>query len=100
MSFVPIPSPLLTDGTISVDARTLSKLLRHAASASRLVGHLDDSDRGSLVGQLADLVDAITHELSEMLGAPRASAGPGSIANGTAAAGDVPRLTCPPGGDR
>ena len=96
-----MPSPLLTDGTISVDARILSKLLRHAASASRLVGHLDDSDREGLVDQLAGLVDAITHELSELLGAPRVAAGSGSISpNGTAAAGDMPKLTYPPGGDR
>jgi hypothetical protein len=58
---IPIPEPILVD------------LLAHAASAARIVGHLDDS---IAVGPLADHVDAIVHELSELLGNPHVIAAP------------------------
>lgn len=48
---------------------TLEKLLNHAESAAHLVGHLDDP---IAAGPLADHVDAIVHELTELLGDPAA----------------------------
>jgi len=45
---------------------TLEKLLAHAASAARIVGHLD----APAIEPLADHIDAIVHELSELLGNP------------------------------
>jgi len=56
---IPVPETLLRD------------LLAHAASAARIVGHLDDA---LAVEPLADHVDAIVHELSELLGEPGPSA--------------------------
>lgn len=54
---------------VTIDRAILVALLGHASSAARIVGHLDDA---CAAGPLADHVDAIVHELSELLGAPRA----------------------------
>jgi hypothetical protein len=51
--------------SVTIDRTTLVDLLGHATSAARLVGHLDDA---LAVEPLADHVDAIVHELSELLG--------------------------------
>lgn len=51
---------------IKLDSTVLDTLLKHATSAARHVGHIDDSK----VGPLADDIDAIVHELSELLGRP------------------------------
>jgi hypothetical protein len=40
-----------------------------AVAAALIVGHMDDGD--GLVGPLADHVDAIVHDMSEVLGDPR-----------------------------
>jgi hypothetical protein len=55
---IPVPEPVLVG------------LLAHAASAARLVGHIDTI----AVGPLADHIDAIVHEISELLGSPRGTA--------------------------
>jgi len=49
---------------LTFDRPTLEKLLRHATEAARIVGHSD----ALAAGPLADHVDAIVHELSELLG--------------------------------
>jgi hypothetical protein len=49
----------------------LVNLLQHAAFAAHLVGHLDRA-QPELVQQLGDHVDAIAHELTELLGTPNA----------------------------
>jgi hypothetical protein len=56
---------------LQVPRATLVELLGHASSAARIVGHLDDARAG---GPLSDHVDTLVHVLSELLGAPRASA--------------------------
>lgn len=54
---------------VTVDSAVLRELLAHASSAARLVSYLDDrSDAPILVDPLADNVDAIVHELCELLG--------------------------------
>jgi hypothetical protein len=53
---------------ITLDTAVLETLLNHAASAARLVGHLDDAIAAA--GPLADHIDAIACELSELLGNP------------------------------
>jgi len=53
-----IPMPQL-----SLDIAVLETLLKHAASAARIVGHSD----ALAAGPLADHVDAIVHELGELL---------------------------------
>jgi hypothetical protein len=65
---------------ITVDRTTLEKLLDHAAFAAHLVGHLDDDAHRELIGQISDRVDAIAHELTELLGAPSALAEPDAAA--------------------
>jgi hypothetical protein len=57
---------------LTIDRATLEKLLRHATSAARIVGHSDALTAGPLV----DHVDAIVHELSELLGNPHLIAAP------------------------
>jgi hypothetical protein len=59
---------------ITLERSTLEKLLHHAASAAHLAGHLDDDARVHIVSALADHVDAVVHELSELLGAAHATA--------------------------
>src|ERR1043166_4014979 len=53
---------------LTLDSAVLEKLFAHAASAAHLVGHLDDA---VAAGPLAEPIDAIAHELIELLGAPR-----------------------------
>ena len=62
MTLLPVPRTVLLD------------LLTHAASAAHLVGHLDDKAQPELIRQLGDHVDAIAHELAELLGKPDAVA--------------------------
>ena len=57
---------------LSLDIAVLETLLKHAASAARIVGHSD----ALAAGPLADHVDAIVHELSELLGNPHLIAAP------------------------
>jgi hypothetical protein len=84
---IPIPETILDD------------LLGHAVSAARLAGHLDDDARVHLVSALADHVDAIVHELSELLGAARATAETDAVAPSESVAHDgVPMLTAGAGG--
>jgi len=62
---------------LTLDRAILDTLLKHAMSAARLVGSIDDGDGGALaVGPLADDIDAIVHELSELLGNPHLIAAP------------------------
>jgi hypothetical protein len=65
---------------ITVDRSTVEKLLHHAASAARLVGHLDDNAHRELIRQLGDHVDTVVHGLTELLGDPRALAEPDAAA--------------------
>jgi hypothetical protein len=57
----PNPSP---PEELTLDRATLEKLLAHATSVARIVGHSD----ALAAGPIADHVDAIVHELSELLG--------------------------------
>jgi hypothetical protein len=57
---------------LTLDRAILEKLLAHAAAAARIVGHSDDLT----AEPLADHVDAIVHELSELLGEPHLIAAP------------------------
>jgi hypothetical protein len=59
---------------------TLEKLLAHATSAARIVGHSDDTIAAD---QLGEHVDAIVHELSELLGNPHPIADPVPSARST-----------------
>ncbi len=70
---------------VVVSRSTVEKLLHHAAFAAHLVGHLDDSAQPELIRKLGDRVDAIAHELAELLGVPSALAAP------DAAAPDAPK---------
>lgn len=54
----------------------LEKLLDHATAAARLAGHLDDCREDLIVGPLSDHIDAIAHELNELLGDPRRFSSP------------------------
>ena len=75
---IEVPSPIAPPHTprttrhkIAIDRALLETLLAHAMSAARLVGTVDDGVGGALPeGLLADDIDAIAHELSEMLGKP------------------------------
>jgi hypothetical protein len=58
------PGPSQTK--LSLDRSALEKLLMHAASAARIAGSIDDV----AIGPLADEIDAIAYELSELLGNP------------------------------
>lgn len=60
-------------GHLTIDRATLERLRAHAASAARLVGHLDDA---LATGPLGAHVDAIAHELGELLGNPHLRAAP------------------------
>lgn len=58
---------------VTVDSAVLHELLAHASSAARLVSYLDErSDATLVVGPLSDDIDAIVHELCELLGSARA----------------------------
>jgi hypothetical protein len=82
---------------ISIPADVLEDLLRHASSASRLVGHLDDHVNADLVGHLADEIDAVVHGLTEALGDPHALVVPDAVAP-EAAHDSAPMLTAGAGG--
>jgi hypothetical protein len=70
---------------LSLDSLILQKLLRHATAAARLVGLLDDRVVSAiLVTALADNVDVVVHDLSELLGNPHLNA----------ASASCPCLTC------
>jgi hypothetical protein len=85
--------------TITLDRSTLEKLRHRAASAAQLIGHLDDKAQPELIRQLGDRVDAIAHELAELLGAPGALAVPDAAAPDDRKARDVaPMLTSIAGG--
>lgn len=56
---------------LTVNRDTLEELLQHAAVAARIVGHLDGGRLDAAVGPLGDHIDAIAHELGELLGDPR-----------------------------
>lgn len=64
--------------TIAIPRSTIEQLLNHAASAAQLVGHLDDKAQTELIRQIGDHVDAIAHELAELLGDPDAIARAGA----------------------
>ena len=84
---------------LTVDRSTLEKLLDHAAFAAHLIGHLDDNAQPELIGQISDRVDAIAHELTEILGAPSALAEPDAAApDDREARGGAPMLTSIAGG--
>jgi hypothetical protein len=51
---------------LTLDRSILVDVLAHATSAARIVGHLD----APAIEPLADHIDAIVHELSELLGNP------------------------------
>jgi hypothetical protein len=65
--------PLTPDEKLTLNKSILEKLFGHAAAAARIIGHLDDT---IAVGPLADHVDAIVHDLSELLGNPHLIAAP------------------------
>jgi hypothetical protein len=73
----------------TLDRSAQEKLLHHAAFAAHLVSHLDDDADLEPIRQLGDHVDAIAHELTELLGNPRALAAPDAAARDAA-----PMLTC------
>jgi hypothetical protein len=64
---------------LSVPRTALADLLERAASAARIVGHID----APAVEPLADHIDAIVHELSELLGNPHLIAAPVPSARST-----------------
>lgn len=68
---------------ITLDRSILEKLRDYAAFAAHLVGHLDDNPPPDLIRQLGDRIDAIAHELTEILGKAR------TLAEHDAAAPDV-----------
>lgn len=71
---------------LTLDSAILQRLLSHAAAAAHVVGSLDDGVASSnLVTALADNVDAIVHELTELLGNPHLIAASGSFADPTCA---------------
>ena len=84
---------------VRIDSEVLDSLLAHAALEAQLVGHLDDSAQPALIRQLGDRVDAIAHELAELLGAPRALAAPDAASpDDPKARGGAPMLTSFAGG--
>lgn len=68
----------LAASVITIDVATLQGILHHAASAARLVGHLDDAISD---GPLGDHLDAIAHKLTELLGDPHTLAAPAQSAH-------------------
>ncbi len=88
------PSTLVT-----LERALLEKLLDHAAFAAHLVGHLDDKAQPELIRQIGEQVDAIAHELAELLGAPSALAAPDAAAPDARKGRDgAPMLTSIAGG--
>ena len=60
---------------LTIDRAVVEKLLEHAALAAQLAGHLDDP----AASPLADHIDAIVHELTELLGDPHLRAVPNAV---------------------
>jgi hypothetical protein len=84
---------------LAINRSTLTKILRHAAFAAHLVGHLDDAGHPALVRELGEHVDAIAHELAELLGDPRVLVGADDFAADDRESHDgVPLLTASNGG--
>jgi hypothetical protein len=83
---------------VAIPRSTLDKLLRHAAFAAHLVGHLDDDARAALIHQLGDHVDAIVHELTELLGNPQAIVAPEAFAPDHETSDDTQIVTSNAGG--
>jgi hypothetical protein len=54
---------------LSIDRSFLERLLSHATSAERLVGHVDDAVAAV---PLTEHVDVVVHKLTELLGDRRA----------------------------
>lgn len=75
---------------LSIDSQALGLLLGHAASAARIVGHLD---AGVADGPLPDHIDAIVHGLSELLGDPRTLLAQDAGTSASCAAFDDPPRT-------
>jgi hypothetical protein len=65
----PTTTPFTAGERLTVARSVLANLLDHAAFAAHLVGYLDDKAQPELIRQLGDRVDAIAHELAELLGA-------------------------------
>lgn len=65
-------NPGTSPSKLTLDRSTLERLLQYATSAARIAGSIDDVP----IGPLADLIDAIAHELSEVLGNPHLVAAP------------------------
>jgi hypothetical protein len=77
---------------LTLDSAILEVLLKRAVSAARLVGYIEDGlDSGITVGPLADEIDAIVHELSELLGNPHLRVVSAPNARSTFASGVVMR---------
>ena len=53
-----------------LDRAILEQLRERAATASQLVGHMDERAGATHVESLADSIDEIVHVLSELLGNP------------------------------
>ncbi len=87
---------------LTLDRSILENLRHQAASAARLIGHLDDDDRADLISQLGDHVDAVVHGLTEILGAPRALAEHDDVAapDDRPPRDGAPALACGAGGAR
>ena len=83
--------------TIAIPRSTLEKLRDHAAFAAHLVGHLDNDKQADLIRQLGDRVDAIAHELTEILGKARTLAERDAVAPDVAHDG-APMLALDAGG--
>jgi hypothetical protein len=77
---------------LAIERTTLEKLLAHATSAARIVGHLDGA---IAAGPLADHVDAIVHELTELLGNPHLIDAPAPSARSTFALDVTPDAVAP-----
>src|SRR5580765_7907446 len=77
----------------------LEKLLDHETAAARLAGHLDDCREDLLVAPLSDHIDAIAHELNELLGDPRRFSAP-AVSERSMWAPRTARDGVPAGGDR
>ena len=77
---------------ITLDRGILEAVLERAESAARLVSYIDDRGKDAFaVHPLADEIDAIVHELTELLGNPHLIAASVSDACSTFGADDVTR---------
>jgi len=77
---------------ITLDRGILEAVLERSESAARLVSYIDDRGKDAVaVHPLADEIDAIVHELTELLGNPHLIAASVSDACSTFGADDVTR---------